>query len=707
MTSIAAIVCAHTLDRWGDINKAVDSLRAQTRPADEIVLVIDHNPELLQRAEASFGTDATIVANTGARGVSAARNSAAEVTTSDVLAYLDDDAVADERWIETLLRWYDDPEIVGVGGTANPAWDGPGPAWFPPSFNWVVGCSHSGIAPEPAPVRNFIGCNMSVRRSAWEAVDGFYDGLGRVGADAGGGDETDFCIRVTAQVGGVIMNDPAAVVSHRVPADRQTLAYLVRRCRSEGRAKAHLSDRAGSATALAAERDHLRRTLPRELLAGLRDALRGDLSGLGRSAAILIGTAATALGYLEGRVRRSPSDQNAAFHFVPAQVASVDLDEPLPDLEPDGKRLFAIVRRGPKPLGVLRVDHSPSRAELEKLIAKRFADASGTCCNHLETAADAASLARTAAVVVATRDRTDSLRRCLESLAASSRVPDQVIVADSAPADELTAEMIAEWNGSQDLSIGYVRADRPGLAVAHNAALPLVHSDVVAFTDDDVIVDRHWLGELVGAFDRAPDVACVTGAIMPAEIETWPQEWVESTTGFNKGHEPRIFDLETNRPDDPLFPFTAGSMGSGANMAFDTAWLKADGGFDEALGTGTVALGGDDLRSFYDVVTSGHQLVYAPSAMIFHHHHRTDDAIARQCYGYGAGLSAFLTSVVVDDPAAVLGMVKRAPGAIRHAVATTAPDGGDTFPGQAQRTRRQRAGMVAGVVRYLRSRKHV
>jgi GT2 family glycosyltransferase len=285
-----------------------------------------------------------------------------------------------------------------------------------------------------------------------------------------------------------------------------------------------------------------------------------------------------------------------------------------------------------------------------------------------------------------------------------------VIVVDSAPGDDLTQQMIERRNADPAVDplwqIEYVRAERPGLAVAHNAALPVLQTDVVAFTDDDVIVDEFWLQELIAGFDADDDVACVTGGIMPAEIATWPQDWVETTSGYNKGFERRIFDLGPNRPDDPLFPFTAGSMGSGANMAFEVDWLRTTNGFKPELGTGTIAMGGDDLRAFYDVVDSGKQLVYCPSAIIFHHHHRSPEAVERQCYGYGAGLTAFLTSVVVDDPRTLWAMLTRAPRAIRHASDTTAPSGGDTFPGQANRTRRQRAGMLAGSLLYLRSRKH-
>ena len=151
------------------------------------------------------------------------------------------------------------------------------------------------------------------------------------------------------------------------------------------------------------------------------------------------------------------------------------------------------------------------------------------------------------------------------------------------------------------VTVRYVREGRPGLARAHNAALPHVTGEVVAFTDDDVEVDPHWLRRLTDGF-ADPRVGCVTGMIFPAEVETPAQAWIEAHAGFGKGFERQVFDLDEHRPDDRLFPFTAGRLGSGANMAFRTSVLLDLGGFDETLGVGTPARGGDDLAAFYDVI---------------------------------------------------------------------------------------------------------
>jgi O-antigen biosynthesis protein len=160
--------------------------------------------------------------------------------------------------------------------------------------------------------------------------------------------------------------------------------------------------------------------------------------------------------------------------------------------------------------------------------------------------------------------------------------------------------------------VTYIREDRPGLGRAHNSGMEKVTAPIAAFTDDDVIADPRWLASLAGNFEQSPKIGCVTGLILPAELETRAQFWTERHGGFSKGFQRKVFDLEQQRPAAPLFPYTAGQFGSGANMAFRMDALRQIGGFDSALGAGTLARGGDDLASFFAVVTAGYQLVYEP-----------------------------------------------------------------------------------------------
>jgi glucosyl-dolichyl phosphate glucuronosyltransferase len=301
--TISVVLCAYTLERWGDIAGAIASLRRQTRQPDEIVLVSDHNPELLVRARAAF-SDVRCVANTGAQGLSDARNTGVQFAGGDVVAFLDDDASAMPDWVERMLDAYEDDDVIGVGGWVVPAWQAPRPAWLPDEFLWVLGCSYTGQPRTRTAVRNPIGANMSFRRTVFAAAGGFDTGTGRVGEDAAGCEETEFSIRATESMPGArILLEPTAVCEHAVTPDRLTRRYFRRRCAAEGRSKAVVSTLTGEDAALASEQVYVRRTLPAGVLRGLREAATGDPSGLARAWSIVEGTAVTAVSYLLMRRR--------------------------------------------------------------------------------------------------------------------------------------------------------------------------------------------------------------------------------------------------------------------------------------------------------------------------------------------------------------------------------------------------------------------
>ncbi|MFC1420353.1 glycosyltransferase family 2 protein [Streptacidiphilus cavernicola] len=297
---LSVVVCAYTLDRWQDLSAAIRSVQAQRTPVGELLLVVDHCPELAARARARF-TGVRVVGNRERQGLSGARNTGVAEAGGAVVAFLDDDAVAEPDWSGRLLDGYRDPRVLGVGGLVLPWWETGRPDWFPPEFDWVVGCCYRGMAEQRSPVRNFIGANMSFRRAAVLAAGGFRTDLGRVGTRPLGCEETELCLRMTARdPGGVLLYEPAAVVRHHVPAARTRWSYFRSRCYAEGLSKAAVARHAGSGPGLASERAYLRSALPRALARGLRP---GSGSSPGTAAAVAAGAGATLLGYAEGRLR--------------------------------------------------------------------------------------------------------------------------------------------------------------------------------------------------------------------------------------------------------------------------------------------------------------------------------------------------------------------------------------------------------------------
>jgi GT2 family glycosyltransferase len=323
--SVSVVICAYTEDRWEDLGAAVDSVWAQTAPADEVIVVVDHNAELLTRAARDL-PGVRAVANSGRRGLSGARNSGVAAARGSVVAFLDDDATAAPEWLARLLRPYDDDRVAAVGGSVRPRWTAGRPGAFPEEFDWVVGCTYRGLREDAGPVRNVIGANMSFRREVLEAVGGFRDGLGRVGTRPVGCEETELCLRVRRRFpDAVVLYEPRATVSHRVPPERATWRYFRARCYSEGLSKALVARCAGADSALAAERAYVAHALPRGIAADVTRAVRDrDPISLGRAAAVVAGLTITTAGYAAGsaagrvrdrRVARSGPDAADWLHF--------------------------------------------------------------------------------------------------------------------------------------------------------------------------------------------------------------------------------------------------------------------------------------------------------------------------------------------------------------------------------------------------------
>jgi len=301
-SDVSVVICAYTLDRWDLMKRALQSVAEQVPPPGEIILVVDHNPELHIRAlHEALGV--TIVENAGTSGLSGARNTGLDVATGQIAAFLDDDAEAEPGWLAALTAPYVDEQVIGTGGIVVPVWETGRPRWMPEEFDWVVGCSYRGMPDHESPIRNPIGCNMSFRRQAVLDAGGFRSEVGRVGAVLAGAEETELAIRLQRLVpGSQIMYVPTSRVLHHLPANRARWTYFRSRCYEEGRSKAILSRLEGTKAGLSSERRYTARVLPAGVLRGLRLALAGDLGGVQRALAIIAGLAITGFGYVRERV---------------------------------------------------------------------------------------------------------------------------------------------------------------------------------------------------------------------------------------------------------------------------------------------------------------------------------------------------------------------------------------------------------------------
>jgi glycosyltransferase involved in cell wall biosynthesis len=295
-------------------------------------------------------------------------------------------------------------------------------------------------------------------------------------------------------------------------------------------------------------------------------------------------------------------------------------------------------------------------------------------------------------VVICTRNRTASLRGAVESVLKSEYPDFDVIVVDNASSDDETRRYVTSLD---DPRVRVVTESMPGLAVARNTGLREATGDIVAFTDDDVVVDRFWLRWIASAFDAGPSIGCVTGVVPSGELRTPTQSYFEQQVHWSSHLDRAVYDIERPPPGHPMFPFQIGLYGTGASFALRRSVAVATGGFDEALGAGSPTGGGEDIDMFVRVLMGGWRLVYEPAAIVWHRHRADVDALHSQAYGYGLGLGAWLGKVACDRkmlPAAA----RRALHAARHLRTLTRSPEVQGFEPPTTLRRSQLLGLVKG-----------
>lgn len=352
------------------------------------------------------------------------------------------------------------------------------------------------------------------------------------------------------------------------------------------------------------------------------------------------------------------------------------------------------------------VAESAAPASVDGLLA--LVRAAGPTCAS-DVAAPAPSLP--VSVIVCTLGREPLLRACLESLRDQDHAAFEVVVVDNDPASGAVAALLADLH---DDVFHYVAQPVKGLSNARNAGLDAARHEVVAFTDDDAIADRDWVRRIATVFEQDRVVSAVTGLVVPWELETQAQLWFEQFGSFDRGCRRQVWAYPASRRFDalgpqgdggPAYPFSAGVIGSGNNMAFRRERVLVLGGFDAALGAGTITGGGEDLDIYVRLLLAGDVIVYEPRAVVRHRHRRELSALQSQTWFYGAGLTAMLMKTIVTEPSVLWSFVRRVPAGTRRMLDPSSEKNagrGHSFP--AELTTSERRGFVAGPYLYVRSR---
>lgn len=238
---VSVIISTYTKERCKDVLRCIESVSNQTLKPYEILLVLDPVKSLVEFYKNIVPEDVRIIVSDGF-GLSKARNRGVIESKGDVIAFIDDDAWADRRWLERIVENYRDDAVYGVGGRIIPIFEKGRPKWLPKELDWIVGCTYEGLPQTKTEVRNPIGANMSFRRKAFEIAGLFRSEVGRYGKKLLSGEEAEFAMRLKKiKPDAKIIYDPSAVVYHKVPENRTKIGYAVRRAFYEGYSKAILA----------------------------------------------------------------------------------------------------------------------------------------------------------------------------------------------------------------------------------------------------------------------------------------------------------------------------------------------------------------------------------------------------------------------------------------------------------------------------------
>lgn len=242
LKEVSVVISTYAIDRLSYVLGCIESLKKQSLLPKEIILVLDQDHHLIEFYKSHMPDGVKIIVSEG-YGLSKARNAGVKNTEGEIVAFIDDDAIADKHWLENLVKNYDDPCVVGVGGFIKPMWGSGRPKCFPEELDWIVGCSYKGLPRRKSSVRNPIGCNMSFRKSIFEKVGYFKADIGRFGKKLLAGEEAELSIRVREKIPkSKIVYDPSVVVYHIVHKSRTNLTYLMKRSFYEGASKALITN---------------------------------------------------------------------------------------------------------------------------------------------------------------------------------------------------------------------------------------------------------------------------------------------------------------------------------------------------------------------------------------------------------------------------------------------------------------------------------
>lgn len=294
------VVATYSPQMLEHLGECIESLQNQTYRDVEIICIVDGNEEYYQEIRSEF-PDIDVYLNDRNYGLLYSRNRGTKLSNGDVVAFIDDDAVADKRWIEELVRMYEECDAIASGGKLEPLWIAKKLRWLPEEFYWMIGVTHLGFPEKITEIRNTFGSNLSFRKDVFMELGGFNLGMGGIrGKRMLQGGETELCERMRRKYGKGVMYNPNAVVYHKIFERRVKFGFLVRRAFWQGYSKAVMERIVGE---IGDEVEFLKFLISKGLLNRIKKIADEPLGELVKIITIMFFTGIVGVGYVFGKIK--------------------------------------------------------------------------------------------------------------------------------------------------------------------------------------------------------------------------------------------------------------------------------------------------------------------------------------------------------------------------------------------------------------------
>ncbi len=314
LPKISIIIPCYRLDRLKDITELLDTIKTQTYQSIEAIVVTEGPEALIDSIKAYIQekgySNILVLQNKGEQGSYASRNLGIQRSTSEIIAFIDDDALLFPNWAEETAKTYTaDSSIIGLTGPILPLWEQDSMTWFPREFYWILSCTYWDWK-QPTDVRNGYATNLSFRCEAFHCCGLFKTsleskGLAKSDWQQPGAEETEFCLRVKQKTGKHIIYNPGAKVKHKVYSYRLSNKFIAKRAYWEGYTKVILNKlyRSRSSFVLSTEYELLRRILFKLLPRSLELLFCQPTVALRQLWVTLLVLVCVTFGYLNGALR--------------------------------------------------------------------------------------------------------------------------------------------------------------------------------------------------------------------------------------------------------------------------------------------------------------------------------------------------------------------------------------------------------------------